>query len=42
VKAFSTVITTATKSEKFSIVSKVYQTSTNQISGSYHEPILSY
>jgi len=32
----------ATKSQNFSAVSKVYETSTNQISRSYHEGIPSY
>jgi len=39
------VISRATKSQKsqnFSAISKVYETSTNQISHSYHEGISSY
>jgi len=36
------VITRATKSQNFSAVLKVHETSTDQISRSYHEGIPSY
>jgi len=39
---FPNVMTRVTKSQKFSAVCKVYETSTNQISCSYHEGIPSY
>jgi len=45
--AFSIILhynwaTKSQKSQKFSAVSKAYETSTNQISHSYHEGIPSY